>query len=61
MAKDRNVHDDFAMSVAKNQSVYVRRISAADLRGVKPTKGKPAKVARRDKDRIKTPAPAVVD
>ena len=49
MAKDRHAQDDFAMTVTKNQSQVVRRISAADLRYVKPTPGKKAKVARRGK------------
>ena len=49
MAKNRRVGNDFAMTVEKNQGTYVRRISAADLRYVKPTPGKKAKVARRGK------------
>jgi hypothetical protein len=49
MAKDRRAGDDFAMTVNKNQSTYVRRIAAAALRYVKPTPGKKAKVARRGK------------
>ena len=60
MAKDRRAGDDFAMSVAKNQSTYVRRIAAADLRYVKPKPGHKPKVARRGKQTA-LPIPVDVD
>ena len=53
MAKDRNAGDDFAMSVNKNQSTYVRRIAAAALRYVQPKLGHKAKVARKGSNTVK--------